>query len=73
MKSKNETLNFEYFRTKAEAMLLTRGWQIHIFAYYDNYHRILRKVATDCWLRDIFAKISFVSITKEDNDYVRNA
>lgn len=40
---------FNYYITSKSEKLPEQGWKIHISAYYDNYHNILKKIATYCY------------------------
>ncbi|MCI1913435.1 hypothetical protein [Schleiferilactobacillus perolens] len=44
---------FHYYLPDHAAALPEQGWKVHVSAFYDNYHRILKKVAAYCYLHDI--------------------
>lgn len=44
---------FNYYITSKSEKLPEQGWKIHISAYYDNYHNILKKIATYCYSYEI--------------------
>lgn len=44
---------FHYFVPTTAKDLPQQGWKIHVSAFYDNYRKVLTKVATYCYLRKI--------------------
>ena len=44
---------FHYYVPSAMSNLPQQGWKVHVSAFYDNYRRVLKKVAKYCYLKRI--------------------
>lgn len=44
---------FHYYVPSAMSNLPQQGWKVHVSAFYDNYRKVLKKVAKYCYLKRI--------------------